>query len=70
LLNRARISAIRVFAMADNLLTLTGYKGINPDLALPRDDAGRPLYQQFGIDNANNRYPISRLVSLGVNAEF
>lgn len=62
LLSRARINSVRVFAMADNLLTITGYKGVNPDIG--GDFLSR------GIDNANFRYPISRLVSFGMNANF
>ncbi|MBO0931923.1 SusC/RagA family TonB-linked outer membrane protein [Fibrella aquatilis] len=61
-LDRAKISSLRVFVMADNLFTITSYKGINPDLG-----GG---FLNRGIDNGNFRYPVSRLVSLGINAEF
>ena len=60
--SKLRMSSLRVFAMGDNLLTLTGYKGINPEI-------GGGL-RDLGIDNADYRYPISRLVSMGINAEF
>ena len=65
LLSKVKMSSLRVFVMADNLLTITKYKGINPEIA-PLDNN---ILQQ-GIDMANNRYPISRLVSVGINAEF
>ncbi len=63
LLNRLAISSFRLFVMADNLFTITGYKGINPDL-------GQGSFLERGIDNANYRYPVSRIFSVGVNAEF
>jgi TonB-linked SusC/RagA family outer membrane protein len=64
-LSKLRMSSLRVFVMGDNLFTITKYKGINPEIA-PLD--GNILQQ--GIDMANGRYPMSRLVSLGLNAEF
>lgn len=64
-LDRLRMSSVRVFVMGDNLFTITGYKGVNPDIS-PQD--GSPL--QTGIDAATFRYPISRLVSFGINADF
>ena len=68
-LNRLKMSSLRVFVMGDNLFTITGYKGINPDISpQERDGVRSPL--QTGIDAATFRYPISRLVSLGVSADF
>ncbi len=64
LLNRLRMSSLRVFVMGDNLLTFTKYKGINPELA------GSSNFRDWGIDNSDYRYPTSRLLSLGLNAEF
>lgn len=62
LTSKLRMGSLRVFAMGDNLLTFTKYKGINPEI-------GGGL-RDLGIDNADYRYPVSRLLSLGVNAEF
>ncbi|MCY7349536.1 MAG: TonB-dependent receptor [Cytophagaceae bacterium] len=62
LTNKLRMGSLRVFAMGDNLLTFTKYKGINPEI-------GGGL-RDLGIDNADYRYPISRLLSLGINADF
>ena len=64
-LGRLFMSSLRVFMMADNLLTITGYKGLNPEI--PARDRS---YLQLGLDNATNRYPLSRLISFGINAEF
>ena len=68
-LNRLKMSSLRIFVMGDNLFTITGYKGVNPDISpQERDGVRSPL--QTGIDAATFRYPISRLVSLGVSADF
>lgn len=74
MLNKAKMSSLRVFVMGDNLFTITGYKGLNPDIA-PQpldnnnpDNTRSPL--QTGIDAATFRYPVSRLMSIGINAEF
>lgn len=65
MLSKLQMSSLRVFVMGDNLFTITGYKGINPDVA---PQGGLPL--QTGIDSATFRYPISRLLSFGLNASF
>lgn len=62
-LSRLNISNFRVFVSATNLFTITKYKGINPDL-------GGGSFLDKGIDNANYRYPVSRIFSLGINADF
>ena len=71
ILNSLKISSARVFLMADNLLTLTGYKGINPEIGNRRDaDANNRAFLELGIDTANRRYPMSKLVSFGLNLQF
>lgn len=62
LTSKLKMGSLRVFAMGDNLLTFTKYKGINPEI-------GGDI-RSLGIDNADYRYPVSRLLSLGINAEF
>ena len=68
-LDRLRVGSLRVFVMGDNLFTLTGYKGPNPDIS-PQETNGVRSVLQTGIDGASFRYPVSRLVSLGINADF
>ena len=46
----------RLFVSCDNVATITGYSGFDPEVDIN------------GIDN--NRYPISRTLSLGVNFNF
>jgi TonB-linked SusC/RagA family outer membrane protein len=64
-LSRVRMSSVRIFLMTDNLFTLTRYKGINPEVP----QQGNDILRQ-GLDVATSRYPMSRLFSLGLNAEF
>ena len=71
ILNSLKISSARVFLMADNLLTLTGYKGVNPEIGYKRDaNENNRAFLELGIDAANRRYPMSKLVSFGVNLQF
>ncbi|MCU0451511.1 MAG: SusC/RagA family TonB-linked outer membrane protein [Bernardetiaceae bacterium] len=63
-ISKLKMTSARVFVMTDNLLTFTRYTGIDPETAT----AGSP--RSRGIDNANQRYPLSRLYSLGLNIEF
>jgi TonB-linked SusC/RagA family outer membrane protein len=62
-LSRAKVSSLKIFVMGDNLFTITGYDGMNPDL-------GIGTFLDKGIDNASYRYPVSRIFTIGVNAEF
>jgi TonB-dependent starch-binding outer membrane protein SusC len=70
-LNSLKIRSARVYVMADNLLTFTGYKGINPEIGGPRNQEDNDAaFLQLGIDSANKRYPMSKLLSFGLNLEF
>jgi hypothetical protein len=76
LLNRFKISSFRVFVSGDNLFTITKYKGINPDVGittpLGSEATGTRIgdFLDRGVDNANFRYPVSRIISIGINAQF
>lgn len=61
-LEKIGFRSMRVFVMGGNLFTITKYKGVNPQLA--GDVRAR------GIDRDFDRYPLSRLMSLGVNFEL
>ena len=50
------LESARLFVSCDNVATITGYSGFDPEVDVN------------GIDN--NRYPISRTLSLGVNFNF
>lgn len=62
LTKNARLSSARIFVMANNLFTITKYKGYDPEIA-----GG---VQTRGIDNSIERYPSTRLFTVGLNINF
>jgi TonB-linked SusC/RagA family outer membrane protein len=64
------ISGMRVYLQAENLLTITGYPGLDPALAPQAQGAaaGDVRDQYRGWDRGS--YPSSRIVSLGINVTF
>lgn len=60
---RAKISSLRVFATVNNLATITGYSGYDPDVTARRNDPLTP-----GVDFA--AYPRARTWVAGVNVTF
>ncbi|SFT13601.1 TonB-linked outer membrane protein, SusC/RagA family [Mucilaginibacter polytrichastri] len=67
MLKKIAISKLRVFVTAQNLLTITGYSGISPEL-LPANAATTAGILASGIDQAI--YPVVRTFSFGVNVQF
>lgn len=59
LTSRVFISSLRVYVAAENLLTLTGYKGFDPEISYDKS---------AGIDRGI--YPQARTFSVGVNLNF
>jgi len=64
-LNKLHISAMKIFASADNLFVITKYKGMDPEIPA---QGGSILAQ--GLDFTSQRYPLSRITSLGINVTF
>jgi TonB-linked SusC/RagA family outer membrane protein len=64
------ISGMRVYLQMENLLTITGYSGLDPALAPQAmgGAAGDVRDQYRGWDRGS--YPSSRIVSLGISATF
>jgi len=60
-MKRLGVSRARVFASANNLITITKYQGLDPSVAGAVDT-------NFGIDVGN--YPITRSVMLGLGVTF
>lgn len=58
LTNAANIGAVRIYATANNLFTITKYKGYDPEVGM----------DTYGIDIA--RYPQARTFILGLNVNF
>jgi hypothetical protein len=63
LLQKAKIASLRFYATANNIATLTGYSGYDPDVNSRRNSALTP-----GVDYAS--YPRGRTFIFGVNLSF
>ena len=59
-LKKAKISNLKIYLQASNLLTFTNYTGYNPEVNRRSDDAMRP-----GEDYCS--YPLPRTFSVGIN---
>jgi TonB-dependent starch-binding outer membrane protein SusC len=69
LLERLTIQSARVFISGQNLFTITGYDGLDPDVVGntdPNNPQGRIL--ERGVDLGN--WPASRIFSAGIQFEF
>ncbi|WOK08436.1 TonB-dependent receptor [Imperialibacter roseus] len=62
-LSNIKVSALRIYLMADNFLTFTKYKGVDPEVL------GEGTVGSRGID-FNSRYPQTTFVSAGFNLSF
>lgn len=62
LLSRVQVSSARLYISAQNLFTITGYSGIDPDVV------GANINLEPGVDNGN--YPSSRIISFGLSIGF
>ncbi|HEY1112465.1 MAG TPA: TonB-dependent receptor [Chitinophagaceae bacterium] len=60
---KAKVSSLRLYATVNNLATITGYSGYDPDVTARRADPLTP-----GVDFA--AYPRSRTVVFGLNLNF
>ena len=61
-LNKASIGNARLYVSGQNLITLTKYKGLDPDVV------GANFNLEPGVDNGN--YPSSRIISFGLSVGF
>lgn len=59
------IESLRVYANIQNLFTITGYKGYDPEVGASTSDANG---YSFGVDNG--RYPSPTVYSFGLNLAF
>ena len=60
-INSKYLKSLRVFVSGTNLMTLTGYKGLDPELSYGGIEFGRDQYDV---------YPKTKTFSLGLNANF
>ena len=61
IIDKAKLSKVRFYASVNNLLTITKYQGLDPQVGGNADT-------NFGIDVGN--YPITRSYTFGVNLGF
>jgi len=61
-LSKASIANARLYVSAQNLFTITKYKGLDPDVV------GANVNLEPGVDNGN--YPSSRIISFGLSVGF
>lgn len=61
LLDRLKMTRLRVYGSANNLFTISGYSGLDPAVGGAADT-------NFGIDVGN--YPVTRQYTIGVNVGF
>ncbi len=68
-LEKAKITNCRLYVSFDNLFTITGYKGFNPDIG--RSDTGLPYsVLDRGVDFGHVAYPLPRTSMFGVQLSF
>ena len=60
------LSNTRIYLQGQNLLTITGYSGIDPALSSFNSNGGGD--QIAGMDFGN--YPSSKIIQFGINANF
>ncbi len=66
----SRFRSLRIYAQAENLLTITGYSGLDPDIGATQsaENVGGAGTTNFGIDGG--AYPTPRIFTVGVNLSF
>jgi TonB-dependent starch-binding outer membrane protein SusC len=69
LLQQVKISQLRLFAMANNLFTITKYSGLDPELGSSFTTQSFSGTTTRGVD-AVSAYPHTRIYSLGIDVTF
>jgi TonB-linked SusC/RagA family outer membrane protein len=69
LLEKLKLSDLKIYVKGTNLLTLTKYTGFDPEVSVSQNNnAGQNGGFQFGIDRG--LYPLSKSVTIGVSLDF
>ncbi|HEV7783415.1 MAG TPA: SusC/RagA family TonB-linked outer membrane protein, partial [Chitinophagaceae bacterium] len=69
LLDRVKVKGARIFLMANNLLTITKYSGLDPELGASFSPSGYSGVTSRGIDVVS-QYPQTRIYSFGIDITF
>lgn len=67
-LKTLKLSAVRVYLQATNLLTITGYSGLDPEVSYATGGSSNAYNLQAGIDDLST--PQTRTFTLGLNVKF
>ncbi|WP_373518173.1 SusC/RagA family TonB-linked outer membrane protein [Pricia sp.] len=68
LIENLGMASAKIYISGQNLVTLTGYSGWDPEIGQVSDNNGNSGVQTRGIDTG--AYPITRSFTLGVNLQF
>jgi TonB-linked SusC/RagA family outer membrane protein len=69
LTTRVSIENLRLYVSANNLITLTKYNGIDPEIGNTNDESdGEGYVRSIGVDRGF--YPVARQIIFGVNVSF
>jgi TonB-linked SusC/RagA family outer membrane protein len=63
-----RLTQLRFYVTAQNLFTITKYKGLNPELGYADGNRSSGQYTQVNVDYA--QYPLARTFTLGATLSF
>ncbi|GAB3908322.1 SusC/RagA family TonB-linked outer membrane protein [Mucilaginibacter boryungensis] len=66
-LSKVHVNNLRIYGSVYNLLTITGYKGLDPEVGV-NDNANNSIYPTTGFDYG--AYPRARSFVMGVNLNF
>lgn len=64
IIQKIYLGSLRVYMSADNLFTITGYKGSNPDLG------GKDEILNRGVDFSKGSYPLARTFTFGLQVSL
>jgi hypothetical protein len=62
------MSQFRVYVTGQNIFTITGYSGMDPELGYAGGNRSQVQYAQQNVDYA--QYPQSRTVTIGATISF
>ncbi|TPN83515.1 TonB-dependent receptor [Aquimarina algicola] len=65
---KLRVDKIRLFIQGKNLITITDYSGLDPEINLSNYTNQQQANLEIGVDRG--AYPVSRSVNLGLNVSF
>lgn len=67
-ISKLGVDKLRVFLQAKNLLTITNYNGLDPEINLVNYTNQQQANLEIGVDRG--AYPVSRSLNLGLNVTF